>query len=900
MKRDRIGKTIDIQGDKPLLISDPTKAWLITAGELNIFTVPINGKDWGERDYVFTAPQGTLLLGMLQISSQSAGPHDQATEEYAFLASASPGVQLKELEIVDVLQGMQQSTAPILEGARQWFLLADKYLQSGMATQYESLLQSGMLPQESQNGLTELNREMLAEAVKLRLYRKAAFQERILKRNQNREHLMRFSLQAMASSVDPGNKQDIYEAYDCPLFEACLLVAKSKKIDLKPPSELMLKKSATITLDEIIKVSNVNSREVLLEDRWWENDVGSLLGYMKQDGRPVAIIAVNSHTYIVDDVTNGSRFKVTAKNATLLKSQAIMFYRPLPYKKLTLKDIAIFGYENVWKLDMGIFIGIGLLGTVFGMITPKITEILFNQIIPDGSTNLLAQLALVYFVVLISQVLLDVSRSFASLRMEGHVESSLEAAVMDRVTKLPVAFFKDFTTGDLTSRVNSISTIRSIISGSVMNAVISGVFGLTYLVMLFTYSMQLTLIALLMVAITLGINIWAGLFSLKYTKLEQISDNKIYGQVFEYISGIPKFRSAGAEERAFHRWGLAFSKNMELKVRNGGFQTMVDVLNTVMTTVFSMVFFFMIIHQKMDIPLGKFTAFQSAFAIFSSSILGLMKTCIDANRVVPLYELAKPILETLPECDSEKQHPGVLKGAIEVKHVNFRYQANDPLVLKDVSLMIHEGEYVGIVGQSGSGKSTLFRILLGFEKPEAGQVYFDGKDLSTVDVKAVRRQFVVVLQNAHVMTGSIFSNIVGSNYQLSLKDAEEAVKMAGLEEDVKQMPMGMQTIVPDGGGTLSGGQRQRMVIARALVNKPKILFFDEATSALDNRTQEIVSESLRGLKATRVVIAHRLSTIINCDRIIVMKDGRIIEEGTYQELMTKTGLFAELAQRQLA
>jgi NHLM bacteriocin system ABC transporter ATP-binding protein len=900
MKGDHTGKIIAIQGDKPLLLSNPDKVWLVTAGELNVFTIPVDGEEYGERDYLFTARQGTLLFGIAK-TPLFEGPAEETEDgAYALLASASPGVQAQQLELTDVIREMNQDEASLVEGVRQWFQTADKYFQTELGAQFESWLQSGVSLPEKQAGLTRLNGEILTAAVKLRLHRQAAFRERILLRNQNREQLMRVSLRSMAGSVDPGKDQTVYEVFGNPLYEACLRVAQSRRIELNPPAELAAKMGAAVTLDEIVKVSNVNTREVLLENRWWQKDIGSLLGYMKEDGRPVAIVAVNCYSYVIDDPTTGKRFKATAKTAAILKPQAVLFYRPFPDKKLTLKDIAIFGYESIWKLDILVFVGIGLLGTVFGMITPKVTEILFNQIIPEGSNLLLAQLALIYWIVLQSKVALEVSSSFATLRMEGHAESSLEAAVMDRLTKLPVPFFKNYTTGDLTNRINSISAIRGIISGSLLNAVISGIFGVTYLVMLFYYSMQLTLIAVLMVAVALGINLWANLHSLKYAKLQQVSDNQIYGQVFESISGISKFRSAGAEERAFSRWGLAFSKNIELKGKNSNFQTMVEVLNTTITTVFSIVFYFMLVHQKYDLPLGKFTAFQSAFAVFSSSALGLMKTFIDANRVVPLYEMAKPILETLPEYDTEKPHPGTLKGAIEVKHVNFRYHNDAPLTLKDVSLQIHEGEYVGIVGPSGSGKSTLFRILLGFEKPETGQVYYDGKDLGSVDVKAVRRQFGVVLQNAHVMTGSIFSNIVGSNFHLTMKDAEESLRMAGLEEDIKQMPMGMHTVVPDGGGALSGGQRQRLVIARAMVNKPKILFFDEATSALDNRTQEIVCRSMEGLKATRVVIAHRLSTIFNCDRIIVMKDGRIIEEGTYQELMTKAGFFVEMAQRQLA
>lgn len=899
MKQDPGTKKIEVQGNQPLLIS-ANRAWMIVQGQLDIFTVPFEGEEWGKREYLFTATQGTIMMGGAQSAEILSGT-DQKVDpaQYAFLASSNTKSLVIELSPAELTKAIKNKTPEILDGLTQWFVLGDNSILEGLQAKFETLLQEGIPAKEVYQQIDGLNQEMLSQAVRNRLSRVAAFQERCIIRSQTNQLKMRQAFQKMMATIT--RRGDLTAAeYDNPLFRASSLVATSRKIAIKAPVQLVKDGTAAITLEDITKASNFNIREVILENNWWKNDIGSLLGFMLEDGRPVALIATRPQTYVAYDVTLGKRFKVTGKTARLINPKAVMFYRPFPNKILKIKDLAIFGHESIWKQDMMIFVLIGLVGSVFGMATPKVTELLFNKIIPEGSLSQLVQIAGLYFVVLASKILLDTTRSFATKRMEGHLESSMQAAVMDRLVKLPVPFFKQYTTGDLTSRVNAISTIRSILSGAVINAIITGVFGLVYLVMLFMYSMKLAVVALIMVAVTVIVNYFVGVTNLKYAKEQQKIDNKLHGLVYELITGVSKFRSAGAEERAFHRWALPFSKSAAINIKSGYLVNGVEVVNTAANIIFSMIFYYMIVVKKVGIPLGQFVAFQSAFAIFSTSILGLMKTIIDSNRVLPLYELAKPILETLPEYDAEKPDPGVINGAIELKHINFRYNPDGPLILKDVSLTIQEGEYVGIVGSSGSGKSTLLRILLGFEKPEDGQVYYDGKDLSTIDVKALRRQFGVVLQNAHVMAGSIFNNIVGSNYQLTLKDAEEAAAMAGLSGDIAQMPMGMHTMVPDGGSTLSGGQRQRLVIARALVNKPKILFFDEATSALDNRTQEIVSQSLKRLKATRIVIAHRLSTIVECDRIIVFKDGRIVEEGTYYELMDKAGLFAELAKRQLA
>ena len=213
-------------------------------------------------------------------------------------------------------------------------------------------------------------------------------------------------------------------------------------------------------------------------------------------------------------------------------------------------------------------------------------------------------------------------------------------------------------------------------------------------------------------------------------------------------------------------------------------------------------------------------------------------------------------------------------------------------------MKINAGEFVAIVGPSGCGKSTLFRLLLGFEQPEAGSIFYDAQDLKGLDLNSVRRQIGVVLQNSTLFRGDVFANIIGSK-PLTLDDAWEAARLAGLDNDLRQMPMGMHTVITDGGGGLSGGQRQRLMIARAIVSKPRILLFDEATSALDNNTQAIVSRSLEGLKATRIVIAHRLSTVQNADRIYVFDEGNVVQSGTFTELIQQDGLFAALAKRQL-
>jgi ATP-binding cassette subfamily C protein len=391
-----------------------------------------------------------------------------------------------------------------------------------------------------------------------------------------------------------------------------------------------------------------------------------------------------------------------------------------------------------------------------------------------------------------------------------------------------------------------------------------------------------------------------SLYTLRLHRPLHALQGKISGQVLQFITGITKLRVAAAEVHAFAVWARNFSEQKRLDLATGRVYNGVAVFNEVypiLTTI--CLFAAMAYWARGDMTTGKFLAFNAAFTTFLYATLDVSAALISMLHVVPVYERAKPILATLPEVTEAKADPGELQGRIELSHVSFRYKADGPPILRDLSLQISPGQFVAIVGPSGSGKSTLLRLLLGFETPEAGTIYYDGMDLAGLDVQAVRRQIGVVLQSGKLMPGDIYENIVGSSL-LTLDDAWEAAEKAGLADDVNDMPMGMHTVLGEGATTLSGGQRQRLMIARAIVAKPRILIFDEATSALDNRTQAIVSRSLEELQATRIVIAHRLSTIIHADRIFVIQAGRLVQSGNYEELMQQEGPFAELAKRQLA
>ena len=476
--------------------------------------------------------------------------------------------------------------------------------------------------------------------------------------------------------------------------------------------------------------------------------------------------------------------------------------------------------------------------------------------------------------------------------------AALQAAVWDRLLALPVSFFRQFSAGDLSDRANGIDGIRTFLTGTVSNTIISGIFSCFNLALMFYYSWKLSVIALGLLSIAVAATMLLGRKQLHVARrLTQVA-GKLSGQVLQLISGVAKLRVSGAELRAFGVWSRRYSTQKKLLSSSRILSNRFSVFNSFFMVAGSMAIFYTVKEWAAPLSAGDFLAFNASFAQMFVASMSMAGAVLQVMGLVPLFERAKPIFESAPEVTEDKIDPGELSGAIEVSHVNFRYEADKPLVLKDVSFRIPAGQLIALVGPSGCGKSTLLRLLLGFEDLETGVIQYDGMDLKGLDASSVRRQMGVVLQNSFPFRGDILSNIIGSK-PLTIDDAWEAARLSGLDQDIKQMPMGMHTVITESGG-ISGGQRQRLMIARAIVSKPRILLFDEATSALDNQTQAIVTRSVDSLKATRVVIAHRLSTVMHADKIIVLDQGKVVQSGAYADLIEQEGLFAELAKRQLA
>lgn len=674
-------------------------------------------------------------------------------------------------------------------------------------------------------------------------------------------------------------------------------------------------------LAEIAEASHTRLRQVALRGQWWRQDGLPLLAYRRaaaaqgKEGRagaadaeagspttarsPVALLpGPDGYRLALADGRPGAR--LSAEMAAGLEDFAWVFYRGFGANLLSVFDMLRFGSQGCGADFLRVLL-MGLAIGLLGLLTPLATGLLFENVIPAADRGQLLQLSLALLAGTLAASMFELTRGYAMLRLEGRMDTAIQSAVWDRLLRLPTTFFRDYSAGDLAMRAYGINTIRQTLSGHVLQTLLAAVFSGFNLLLLFYYNPRLALVAVGLVACAVLVTLLAGGLRLRHERQLAGVEGRIYGQVLEFLSGIAKLRTSGAERRAFFNWATNYARQQQHLFRARLIGNLLQVFNSLFPALANLLIFATIafwLSQEQRFSTGDFLAFNAAFGGFLAAMLAASSTMIAIIGIVPTYERARPILQSAPEIHAGQADPGTLSGDIQISHLSFRYSAAGPTILKDINLHIRPGEFVAIVGASGSGKSTLLRLLLGFERPTQGAIHYDRQDLAGLDLGALRRQLGVVLQNGQLLAGDIFTNIVGSA-PLGHDEAWAAAAQAGIADDIRAMPMGMHTLVSEGGSTLSGGQRQRLMIARAIVRRPRILFFDEATSALDNQAQAMVSASLEQLRATRVVIAHRLSTVMHADRILVMAAGEIVESGTYTELLAADGLFADLARRQV-
>ena len=649
-------------------------------------------------------------------------------------------------------------------------------------------------------------------------------------------------------------------------------------------------------LEYLMRPNGIMRRTVKLDKGWQNSAIGAMLGELKESGRVVALIPNGLSGYTYFDYETGKRKRVTHKNSDLLSDEAIAFYKPFPLKKIGISSLAVYISRTLSVSDF-VMIGLATLAlSLLGMISPVISKLLFGTVLSSGSIRLLVSVTIFSVCVSVSTLLISAVKSMIEARIETKLNVSVDAATMMRVMSLPADFFKQYSSGELSNRASQVGPLCKMLASSVLSTGLTSVFSLVYISQIFIYAPSLVVPALAVILVTVLFSVISSLVQMKISTEQMELSGKESGMTYALITGIQKIKLAGAEKRVFARWGNLYARSAKMTYNPPAFIKINSVISLAISLVGTIVMYGASL--KSGISVSDYYAFNTAYGMVSGAFMSLAGIALTVAQIKPILTMVKPFFDALPEVSDGKQVLSRLSGGIELNNVSFRYSENMPNVIDDLSLKIRPGQYVAIVGKTGCGKSTLMRLMLGFERPQKGAIYYDGKDLERIDLRSLRRRIGTVMQNGKLFQGDIYSNIVISAPWLSQNDAWEAAEIAGIADDIRKMPMGMNTIISEGSGGISGGQRQRLMIARAVAPKPRILMFDEATSALDNLTQKKVSESLDAFKCTRIVIAHRLSTIKQCDRIIVLDKGKIIEDGRYDELIAKNGFFAELVARQ--
>ena len=649
-------------------------------------------------------------------------------------------------------------------------------------------------------------------------------------------------------------------------------------------------------LEYILRPHGIMRRNIKIREDWYKDAYGPILGFMKEGQVPVALLPQKVIGYYYIDPQSGKKVKINKRNAENIMEDALCFYRPLPLKKLEIPDLLLYMRRCVSIEDV-VLIGIAsLFVSAVGLVAPRLTKALSGPVLNSKSLNMLISIGIFMISSTLSKQLFDASYSLISSRVSTKISLSVDAAAMSRVLSLPAKFFREYSSGELSSRVGSISSLCNMLANFMFSLGLTGLSSLMYVNQIFNFAPSLVIPSIIIIFVSILLSVMSSTLQIKISGEQMKLAAEGSGLSYALVTGIQKIKLSGAEKRAFSKWLNHYARESEYVYNPPLFLKVNSVLVTAVSLIGNIVLYYIAV--RTNIGQSNFFAFNTTYGMVMGAFSSLATMALSVARLRPILEMAEPILEEVPEIAENKEIITNVRGNIELSNVFFRYDEKSPYIVNNLSLKIKAGEYVAIVGKTGCGKSTLMRLLLGFEKPEKGAIYYDGKDLERIDLKSLRRKIGTVMQSGGLFQGDIYSNIAISKPSLTLDEAWEAAEIAGMADDIRDMPMGMQTIISEGQGGISGGQKQRIMIARAVAPKPKILFFVEATSALDNKTQKQVSNALDALKCTRVIIAHRLSTIKHCDRILVLEGGKIIEEGTYDELVAKNGFFAELVERQ--
>ena len=673
--------------------------------------------------------------------------------------------------------------------------------------------------------------------------------------------------------------------------------------DVPPQAQRRASSSEDATLEDFLNVSGVRFRRVALENRhrWWLSDSGAMLASCKQDGAPVALIPGASGRYSMVDPRTSRSLRVNARRAALLDRTAYFFYCALPDEPTSNASSLLGMVFNRARSDLARLVGAGAMSGL-AMLAPAVfLGAIAGRVLPSGDLSALVTLTAALVMGGLALALAQMVKGTALMRLEGRAAARLSAALWDRLLALPSSFFRRFTVGDLGSRALGFQQLRDRVAGIVAGSMLTLVFLLPALALMLVYDSSLGGLGLGAGIASLAVTLYIGVRQLPHHRRLLAASRGLTGVLLQLISGVAKLRVTGAEESGFALWAACYREQKQTEMRLGRLnEHLISLVSAAPYFAVAGLFGLALERSEQGLSVGSFLAIYAVFVIFFGAVVqfGLSFSAIAA--IVPTVEQAAPILEEHPKRSIADAPVLELHGELRIDHVSFRYTEDGPLVLQDVSLSARPGEFIAVVGESGSGKSTLFRLALGLESPLSGAVYYDGHDMERLNRHTLRNGVGMVVQDASLRPQTVLDNIIGTGTDLTMDDAWRAARLASVDQDIEAMPMGMYTVTSEGSAAFSGGQAQRIMLAGALVRNPRVILLDEATNWLDNETQASVMENIERLSVTRIVSAHRLSTIRRADRIYVLRNGQVVQRGSFDELMAEEGAFRDMALRQMA
>lgn len=956
------GTPLKAGNNNPLLLEGRDNIWLIKSGNVDVFSVK-REEGWikGARTYLFSAPSGSILFGMdldsslshrcflaagvtdtliLNVSRKSLTDSLTGLDELAYLtdqwilnitsgvardhslrydlavsAPADEGINKPQTVIVkqnqkvrakkgvlwmevesgsvslldsELLEFEKSIFFPLTDNA--WILSAKDFETAPLAT--HTLIQKDgfwyfletyhlkLLELEELNIRMQLVDNFVRNKVKL----------------DRRKEISRQAEKSIESVLQPDAFRKKEAESGNKIFRAAKILARHLNIPISEPPED--KEGNSAGPEQIAAFSKFALRHLKLQENWAKTDSSAFISYTEDTKNPAVLIPNAFGRYRIIIPAENIDAGLTPELAERIGENAFTFYRPFPNRQITAKELFTFILSSARK-EVLFLLGAGTIGGLLSLFVPLVTGVILDSAIPANDYSKLTGLGISLLFASFAFMIAQVIRGLSFQRLDAKTDLVVQSAVWDRLINLPVSFFKKFSSGELASKANSIAMLKQMLSLTIINTIVYNLFLVSNLFILFYYDWLLGILSALLFALFIRTVIYFGnkVRKVNYRVIKQ--ENKISSLVNQLLNSISKIRIAGVENQAFKLWADKYVVQQRENLSMKKYSSAIVVLNSVFPVLATIFIYFLFTSERyIAFSAGTLLSFLTAFNVFMMSVMQMSNVAVNLFMALPLFENAKEILNELPEYSVKKESISALKGKIGIDHLFFKYDKEGEYILSDISMTVNPGEFVAVVGASGSGKTTLLRMLLGFETPELGSIYYDNLNIDSIDAGSLRRKIGTVMQNTRLMPGNIYTNIAGvTNYPVEY--VNDVCKVTGLDEDLKTMPMGLFTPVSEGLSTLSGGQRQKILITRAVINKPSVLFLDEATSALDNESQKVLADYFSHIQATRIIVAHRLSTIKDADMIYVMEKGKIVESGNYEELYSKNGFFTELVKRQL-